>query len=192
MHLKSISLIILFFVFALGCQSSQKEREQQLAARELAVLQKEKELALKQADYNSLLRMRDSLLVKKDTVMVQSWPESLAGLWSGSSVCRESNCTEYVIGDQRANQWEFVSDSTGLFTRVSDKRGNLVRVYSARLDSTGISLHFSSDSSAAKNMEIAVSLGQASADLLKGMQTIQVNQACNAKFSIELTRTIKR
>ncbi|MCF0059121.1 hypothetical protein [Dyadobacter sp. CY356] len=189
---KPILIIVLCFVFAFGCQSNQQEREQLLVQRELAISKREKDFALKQADYNALIRLRDSLLVKKDTVMIKSWPESLHGLWSSRSVCRESNCSEYVIGDQRANQWEFVSDSSGLFTRVSDKDGTLVRIYSASYDSTGIKLHFSSDSSAAKNLAIHVDLGQANADLLKGMQTIQVNKACTAKFSVELTRATKR
>lgn len=183
----AITLACLAFT---SCRNDQ--REQQLAERERAIVQKEKDFALKEADYYSLVKFRDSILVKKDTMIIKSWPAAIAGLWSAKSVCRESNCSDYVIGDQRANQWEFISDSTGLFTRVTDNNNKLVRVYSARFDSTNVKLQFSSDSAATKKMDIHVDLGQATTDLLKGVQTIGIDKSCTAKFVVELTRTTKR
>ena len=169
------------------------EKEQQLARREKAVVQKEKEFAMKEADYASLVRMRDSLLShQKDTIIIQRWPETIAGLWNAKSVCRESNCSDYVIGDQRANLWEFLSDSTGLLTRVTDKNNNLVRVYNARLDSAGINLRFMSDSSASKHITLNIDLSAVSAELMKGTQTTNVDQSCTAKFAVELTRSTNR
>jgi len=187
---KTFLLLALSFLLTWGCRDNQKE--QQLAQREQALLQKEQEFALKEADYNALVRMRDSLLTRKDTaVVIQRWPDDIAGMWTSKSVCRESNCSEYVIGDQRSNAWEFVSDSTGLFTRVFNNN-KLVRVYSASFDSTGIRLHYKSDSSAAKLTEMNVDLGRANGNLIKGMQTIGIGNACTAKFSVELTRLTTR
>ena len=187
---KTPLVIVLTCLLLCGCHN--KQREQQLAQREQTVIEKEKEFALKEADYKSLVRMRDSLLTKRDTVIIQQWPEEIAGLWSSRSVCRESNCSDYVIGDQRSNMWEFVSDSTGLFTRVLDNNNQLVRVYAARLDSAGIKLHYATDSSASKQMDLNIDLNQVSPALLKGVQTIRVDQSCNAKFLVELTRINKR
>lgn len=184
-------LLILSFVIYLSCKKGQKE--QQLAQREQVVAEKEKEFAMKEADYYSLIRMRDSLLTqKKDTVIFQRWPETIAGIWNAKSVCRESNCNEYVIGDQRTNLWEFISDSTGLLTRVLDKNNNLVRIYNARYDSTAISLQFRSDSSATKKITLNIDLSPVSGDLIKGVQSTTVDQSCNAKFVIELTRSTNR
>ncbi|KAA6438419.1 hypothetical protein FEM33_17175 [Dyadobacter flavalbus] len=181
---------LLSCMLLLSCQNDQ--REQHLARREQAISRKESEFALKEADYKSLVRMRDSLRTSKDTVVIQSWPETIAGVWNSKAVCRESNCSEYVIGDQRANVWEFISDSTGLFTRVLDADKKLVRVYTARLDSSGIRLHYLSDSSATKKLDIRFDLSQVNPELLKGTQAITINQACNATFIVELTRTTTR
>lgn len=182
--------MLFFCVFLTSCGSDKKE--EQLARREQVVAEREKEFAIKEADYNSLLRMRDSLLTKKDTVIIQQWPEAVAGLWNARSVCRESNCGDYVIGDQRTNVWEFISDSTGLLTRVTDKNNNLLRMYNARYDSTGINLQFVSDSSAGKKISLNIDLSTVSPELLKGIQTIRADQSCTAKFSVELTRSINR
>ncbi|KAA0993345.1 hypothetical protein [Dyadobacter aurulentus] len=181
---------ILGGVLLTGCKDTQ--REEQLAAREQAVIRMEAEFAMKEADYRSLVSMRDSLLTRKDTVIIQAWPDAMAGIWNSKSVCRESTCTEYVIGDQRSNFWEFVSDSTGLFTRVVDGNNKVVRVYTAELDSTGIRLYFKSDSAASKRTDIRIDLSQVNADFFKGTQATNIDQACNAKFSVELTRTTKR
>ncbi|OJV14903.1 MAG: hypothetical protein BGO21_19705 [Dyadobacter sp. 50-39] len=185
---------LLFFLFIpvllCGCQDSQKERE--LESREQRILTREKEFALKEADYQSLLRMRDSLFTKRDTaVVIQRWPDDIAGLWSCKSVCRESNCSDYVIGDLRSNTWEFVSDSTGLYTRVINNN-KVVCVFAAKYDSTSIQLRYASDSSASKNQELTVELGRDSKNLIKGMQTAVIDKACTAKFSIELNRLTNR
>jgi len=173
-----------------ACQNDNRERY--LTQREQAIGKRESDFALKEADYKSLVQMRDSLRTKKDTVIIQSWPETIAGVWNSKSVCRESNCSEYVIGDQRTNFWEFISDSTGLFTRVMDANNKLLRIYTAQLDSSGIKLHFLSDSSATKKMDINFDLSQVSPQLIKGTQAVTINQACNAKFTVELTRATTR
>lgn len=183
-------LVTLILCLFWGCQD--KEKEHELALREQKILDREQKFATKEADYQSLLVMRDSLFSKRDTsVILQRWPDDIAGLWSSKSICRESNCSEYVIGDQRSNTWEFVSDSTGLYTRVNNNN-QTIRVFSAKLDSTRIQLRFSSDSSASKNLELTVELNRENPNLIKGMQTASIDKSCNAKFSIELTRLSTR
>ena len=173
-----------------GCQD--KERAHELDVREQSILAREKEFAIKEADYQSLLRMRDSLLTRTDTaVVIQRWPDDIAGLWAGKSVCRESNCSEYVIGDLRSNTWEFVSDSTGLYTRVINNN-KVVRVFSAKYDSTGIQLQYTSDTSATKKLELNVELTRDNKNLIKGTQTTAIDKSCTAKFSIELNRLTNR
>lgn len=187
---KYILLTILVLILFWGCQDKQRERELEL--REQRILNREKEFALKEADYQSLLRMRDSLLTRKDTaVVIQRWPDDIAGLWNCKSVCRESNCSEYVIGDVRSNTWEFVSDSTGLYTRIINNN-KVVRVFSAKFDSTSIQLRYASDSSASKNLELTVDLSRDNKNLIKGVQTAGIDKACTAKFSIELNRLTNR
>lgn len=186
---KYLPVVLILFI-CWGCRDRQKEHNLEL--REQKILQREMEFATKEADYQSLLRMRDSLLTQRDTsVLIQRWPDDLAGLWSSRSVCRESNCSEYVIGDQRSNTWEFVSDSTGLYTRVINNN-QVVRVFAAKLDSTHIQLSYRSDSSASKKLELTVDLTRDNANLIKGMQTTAVDKSCTAKFSIELTRLTNR
>lgn len=187
---KYLLFIGLAFFTLLGCQGNQKQQE--LEEREQKIRQKEIEFALKEADYQSLLRMRDSLATEKDTLVIQQWPDDIAGVWSGRSLCKESNCSEYVIGDQRSNTWEFISDSTGLYTRVTNNNSEVIRVYTAHFDSTLIHLKFASDTSSAKSMDLSVELSRASASLMKGMQSIGIDKSCTAKFSVELTRSLNR
>ncbi|WP_426295060.1 hypothetical protein ACN9ML_10035 [Dyadobacter endophyticus] len=183
-----VTLVILSLFW--GCRDKEKERE--LDLREQQILAREKEFAIKEADYQSLLHMRDSLLTRRDTaIIIQRWPEDIAGLWNSKSVCRESNCSDYVIGDQRSNTWEFISDSTGLYTRVINNN-KVVRVFSAKFDSTSIRLHYASDTSASKNLELTVELTRDNKNLIKGMQTAGIDKSCTAKFSIELNRLTNR
>lgn len=187
-----ILLIPAFLLLLLpGCQDNKKQQE--LDQREQEISRRENDFASKEADYKSLMAMRDSLLAsaepKADTLVVESWPADIAGFWNSKSVCRESNCPDYVIGDQRFNNWEFVSDSTGLYTRVTNNNNQLLRIYSAKFDSTGIALDFATDSSAAKTVALNVALSRINKSLMKGQQSMMLDKGCTAKFSIELTRS---
>src|SRR5690606_24568182 len=105
-----------------------REREERLTMRERNLLVKEKQFALKEAEYYALLKMRDSILAVKDTLaMISTWPEYIEGQWSARVVCTESNCPDYVVGDQRNDTWIFSSDSTQLVTKVVTNN-KLVRV----------------------------------------------------------------
>lgn len=181
----------LFLILMAVCFAAcgDKERQQQLESREQAIIKREMEFAAKAADYQSLLRLRDSLLSKKsDSIIVQRWPEGISGSWNGKMLCRESNCSDYVVGDQRSDTWAFASDSARIFTNII-KNGKLLRVYSAQVDSTEIRLHYRSDSTATRKVDINVVLTPSGSDLIKGTQTISVNNNCTARFSVELVRS---
>jgi hypothetical protein len=191
MHLKFTnvkypSMFVFLAVFLLSCGDQQAR--QKLEEREKALTQRELEFAAKAADYQALQSMRDRLLSKKaDTVVNQQWPEGIEGTWNGKLMCRESDCSDYVVGDQRSDNWVFASDSTSIFTKIVNKE-KLVRVFSAEADSTEIKLHFKSDSTANRKVDIRVVLTPAGTNLIKGTQTISVNDNCTARFSVELVR----
>ena len=164
------------------------QRKQQLDAREKSLMAKEMEFAAKAADYQSLIRMRDSLMSgTKDTAIVQHWPADIPGSWNGKTVCNESDCNDYVVGDQRTDTWVFASDSASIFTKIINKE-KLLRVYTANVDSTQISLHYRSDSTATRKVDIRVLLNATGKNQLKGTQTISVNDNCKARFTVELER----
>ncbi len=177
--------IVLAAFFAAGCRDD--VREQELNRREQQLLAKENQFALKEADYQSLLKMRDSLLAKKDTIMPPGWPEQIQGLWNSKVVCTESNCSDYIVGDQHSDLWEFDSDSSQLVTKVISNN-KLVRIYLGSYSNNQVHLNFSTDSAAAKKVVMNIILNEAAPEKLKGIRTIQIDSACTAKFSVELNR----
>ena len=117
---KILPLLILIS-FTISCGN---DREQRLQEREKALQIRIDSFAVKENEYKALLRMKDSIAVldsiKKHTdslnlIAVKPWADSLAGKWNGRLICVESNCNDYVIGDQRVNTWDFANDSLQLF-----------------------------------------------------------------------------
>jgi len=162
-----------------------------LEQREQALTEKEKQFALKEQDYESLLKMRDSLSsIKKVDTVAHRWPQAINGPWSSKLLCIESGCNEYAVGDQKTNEtWNFTSDSSKMLVTILNNKDNaLVRIYHARYDSSGISLHFKADSLAKRAVHMEVILDQISNERIKGTQTITIDSACTAKFSVDLTR----
>ncbi len=188
----SSKYIILFYSLSVLCTSSgcrDQEREQQLILREQQLLEREKQFALKEADYQSLLTMRDSILsAQKDTILPLAWPDHIVGSWNSKMVCTQSSCNDYVVGDQRNDIWEFAGDSTGIYTRII-KNKKLVRVFNGSFDSTTIYLRFQSDTAANRMVTTDIILSQVEPGNMKGVQTTTVNQNCTAKFSVILTRS---
>jgi len=183
--------LILLFIIICAISSCENKKEQDLQEREKVLNLKEEEFAIKEADYKSLLLMRDSILALKDTikpeiVLLKSWPDSLRGVWNSKMVCRESNCSNYVIGDQRNEVWQFFSDSTGIYTNVLNNK-KLVRIFKAKYIGDKIQLDFISDSTSKSKVKINVILDDIKKNVIKGTQTITGQDNCTAKFSVELT-----
>lgn len=168
-----------------GCRDD--EREKRLNNREQVLIEKENQFALKEADYESLLKLRDSLLGKKDTIFPATWPPEVKGFWNSKEVCTESNCNDYIIGDQRSNLWEFDTDSSEIVAKIIN-RNKLVRVYQATYTNNLVQLNYSTDSTERKKVIMNVVLNEAAAGKLKGTRIISINNNCIAKFSVELNR----
>lgn len=183
--------ILLFSLLFLLLNCDNKEKANDLAVREKQLLEKEKSFAQKESDYQSLLKMRDSIFSKKDadSVKVLIWPAEISGSWTGKVICTESNCSDYVVGDQRTDTWEFDSDSTQLVAKIINNN-NLVRLYTGKFNNNEIKLNFKTDSTAKKQVDMNVLLNDISPNKIKGIRTIAVDN-CMARFSVELLRSTK-
>ncbi|KUJ52592.1 hypothetical protein AR685_06135 [Chryseobacterium sp. JAH] len=181
-------LLILLLMFP-SCDN--KKKSLQLTERENALLEKEKNFAKKESEYQSLIKMRDSIFSEKDSVeTVKVWPPQVFGSWIGKVICTESSCSDYVIGDQRIDTWEFDSDSTQLFSKIVNNH-KLVRLYSGKFENNEVKLHYKTDSTADKSVEMNILLNKISANKIRGTRTVSVDNKCTAKFSVELTRLSK-
>lgn len=184
----SLFILICISFFFVACDDNKKEKE--LLVRERQLLEKEKLFAQKESEYQALLKMRDSIFSqKKDSVKIVVWPADVAGEWTGKVICTESNCSDYVVGDQRTDTWEFDSDSTQLVTKIINNN-NLVRVYSGKFENNEVKLNYKTDSTSKKQVEMNVLLNEISPNKIRGTRTIAVDK-CLAKFSVELVRSTK-
>lgn len=188
---KYLPIFILLFIIFQSCNNNTKNQE--LKERENKLLEKEKLFAQKEAEYQSLLKMRDSIFAEKDSVKIVQWPAEIFGAWTGKVVCTESTCNDYVVGDQRIDNWEFDSDSIQLVAKIinNNNKNNLVRLYNAKFENNEIKLNYKTDSTVKKNVEMNVVLNDITAEKMRGTRTVTVNNNCLAKFSVELTRSEK-
>lgn len=185
----SVFLLVSFTLLTYSCYD--KERELRLDQRERALQVREDSLALKENEYMELLKMRDSLVAVRDSINslpVQPWPDSIAGKWSSKLICTESNCNDYVIGDQRTYTWMFESDSLKNFIKVLNNKDELLREYIAGNTHPDIHLLFKTDSTISKSVTMDVQLNKIQKDKMRGIHLIRINDNCTAKFSVELTR----
>ncbi|MCU7615716.1 hypothetical protein NZ698_00780 [Chryseobacterium sp. PBS4-4] len=183
-------LFILFISFFLLQSCENKEKQQQLTERETKLLEKEKLFAQKESEYQTLLKMRDSIFKKKDSIQIVLWPQEISGAWSGKVICTESNCSDYAVGDQRVDNWEFDSDSIQLSTKIINN-SNLIRTYIGKFENNEVKLNYKTDSTAKKNVEMNILLNEISSNKIRGIRTVTVDNNCTARFSVELTRIQK-
>ena len=184
------ALFAAFAILLLLTSCDNRKKENDLTLREQQLLEKEKSFAQKESEYQSLLKMRDSIFSKKDSIKITVWPKEVAGAWTGKVICTESNCNDYVVGDQRTDTWEFDSDSIQLVTKIINNN-NLVRLYSGKFENNEAKLTFKTDSTSKKQVEMNVLLNDFSANKIRGTRTIAVDNNCMAKFSVELIRSTK-
>lgn len=182
-------LLLCLPIILLCCKDN--GREKQLDEREKLLSEKENLFVQKEAEFQSLLKMRDSLLaINKDSVVVQEWPAEILGKWNSKVICTASNCSDYVVGDQRTDIWEFVNDSVQTVVNVYNK-DNLVRTYTGKLENNEIKLHFKTDSTASKIVDMNILLNDISDTKIRGKRTISINNNCSSEFSVELLRPSK-
>lgn len=189
----SRKLFLLFFISILSSCGNKKEQE--LILRENALLEREKQFQDKEAEYDKLLKFRDSLLsvskVKDTFPQAKEWPDNLKIKWNSKMICRESNCSNYVIGDQRNEIWEFISDSVGMYTNVLSNN-EIKRVFTGQFLENKIVLDSAKETSAKNKIKVSVVLDDIKKNIIKGTQTITGQDNCTAKFSVELTPSNKK
>lgn len=187
---------LLLFLLIGSMVSCESKKEQELNEREKKIILREQQLSLKETEYNSLIRLRDSVFAVRDTAKnssdsITKWPETLRRSWNSKMLCQESGCSQYVIGDQRNEVWQFLSDSTGIYTHVINNN-KLVRIFAAKYKGDKIFLEFTSDSTSKNKTKMNVVLDDIKENIIKGTQTITGKDNCTAKFSVELTLTQKK
>lgn len=180
-------LISLFIIMLVGCKEETDLKHLELQKRDSLLTVKEKEFALKAADYKSLLELRDSLTAMKDSVAVNPLPVDITGNWTGKIVCTHSNCTDYVVGDVRTDEWNLSVDDGKIAAKNINKTG-VIRMYTGEYDGTRILLASQNTPDAPVNRSFKIEFGTVSAERLAGTREIQVDQSCTSQFSIELVR----
>lgn len=191
--MNKLQLILLLFFALISCDN---KKEKQLELREQQLFVRESLLMARESEYNELVRLRDSLqneklLATRDTVAkLRAWPVNFQQSWNSKMICRESNCSNYVIGDQRNEVWKFISDSTGLYMNVINN-DKLVRVFNANYTKELIMLEYNADTTATTKMKIKIVLDDIQSKVIKGNQIISGKDNCAAKFSVELTPSTK-
>lgn len=191
--MKKIPLLLFLTCLFISCEN---KKELELQNREKALNLREQKITELESEYKSLLLFRDSIYALKDTLKNNSeskkeWPKTIEGTWNSKMLCRESNCSKYVIGDQRNETWQFVSDSTGIYTNVINNK-KLTRVFQAKYIEDKILLEFRSDSISKNSVKMNVVLDDIKDNVIKGTQTIIGQDDCTAKFSVELTLPQKK
>lgn len=176
-YLLSLFSFLLIFI---SCADPNKDED--LKQRELTLLNKEKEFAAKQKDYEGLKVMRDSLQSLSDTIIVAQMPDKILGRWNGKMICTESNCSEYVIGDLRNDIWEFKKDSV----KITNKSGG-ERMYSSQISGSEIKLNSANDPLKTNKTEIIIQFPAENSDRMKGNREI-VRENCTSKFSVDLEK----
>lgn len=174
-----------------GCQ--QDNRAQQLDAREAALAKREQALSSKEDDYQSLLKLRDSLSLAHHANVLDStaspqklWTDSLLGEWDSRLLCTSTTCKGYVIGDQRTEQWRFLKDSIGFYLDVRGK-GNSVKRYRAQVNDDIHELALSAESDGQSAAQTLLTFTHITGNTFRGQQRSTGADNCKLVFSVQLT-----
>ncbi|KMQ72317.1 hypothetical protein [Chryseobacterium koreense] len=165
-----------------------KEKSEELKVREQKLLEKEKAFAMKESDYQNLLKMRDSLYAAKDTIQAIPLPDNILGKWSGKMICVDSNCPENMIGDIRNDNWEFSENGQKISAKVTNKAGN-IRIYTGSFNGSEIRLSYQSDSTAAKKSYVNIILNDLKDTKIRGTRDVIGDNNCTSRFSIDLDKS---
>ncbi|UUF12547.1 MULTISPECIES: hypothetical protein [Flavobacterium] len=135
-------------------------------------------------------------VILKDSVFsnaqsVRQWELSLQGLWDSGMLCSKADCGLYVIGDRRNELWEFIQDSVRVYANGLNRK-KLLSVFRAIHKGDKIILESCPDSLSESRLKINVVLDDIKDNVIKGTQTITIEDNCTSVFDVELTRTKKR
>lgn len=176
------------FLFLLAsCTQDLNQQKLELQKREMALKEKENAFALKQADYQLLSQMRDSIVSSRDSLDIHPKLQLIKGKWKGKIVCTESNCPEYVVGDTRIDDWQ-LEVVGGIVTAKNLNKSGFIRVYKGGIENNQLKLNYRSPANAEKILNIDIVFPDLSASNLSGSRNVQIDGKCQSKYTIELTR----
>lgn len=188
MKLYQFCCIIVCSVLFISCNSDLENQHALLQQREAELLEKEKRFALKETEYQSLIKMRDSLMSSRDTlVVVNPLTQEILGQWKGRIVTTESNCQEYVVGDTRVDDWE-ISELNGQIVAKNFNKKGIIRVYTGGFENNILKLTSKTEPDAPKHLDLNIDFTTVEAGKLSGTRQVQINKDCVSKFNIELLR----
>ncbi|SHI40826.1 hypothetical protein SAMN05443429_101442 [Cruoricaptor ignavus] len=175
-------------IILISCSKIDNSREAGLRERDSLLTAREQALALKEADYQNLIKMRDSIQAQQDSLAVTPQLSPVfAGRWNGKVVCTESNCSDYVVGDTRVDAWELTIDGSDIVLSNTNKSGS-VQVYKGQYDGTNINLTNERTTDSGKLIEIRMQLNNIGQKRISGTRELQVDKNCTAKYTVELIK----
>lgn len=189
--MKKNILLLLLACFLAGCgfQSRKQEldeREKRLAAREQAVLLKEKELRLLEDSIKRNLAPKDSQALL--TLTNLPLPDSLAGAWEVSMLCTKTNCQGFAVGDIRKETWLFAKRDEAV--GVSAMQGErLIRVYTGSFNGSGFKLTVPPNIADSSASSMTVDLKIDNNNKLSGERIITQADGCSSVFKIDAARS---
>ncbi len=183
-----LTFFILSFLLIHSCND--KEKDSALQLREEKLIEKEREFALKEANYLNLLKMRDSLKNNQIPITPNKIPEHILGKWVGKMICTESNCPENMIGDQRSDIWEFLENEQTVSAKITSKSG-ATRIYSVIYTGSELKLNFKSDSSSARKTENNIVLKEIQDNRMKGTRETRGENNCVSRFAVDMEKSKK-
>lgn len=181
------AIVASVFLF-ISCNSDLQNQQNLIQQRETELLEKEKRFALKEAEYQSLIKMRDSLTQSQDTLKtVNPLIQEILGQWKGRIVTTESNCQEYVVGDVRVDDWQ-ISELNGKIVAKNFNKNGVMRVYTGSFENQVLKLSSQTEPDAPKHLDLSIDFTTVEGGKLSGIRQVQVNKDCVSKFTIELLR----
>lgn len=198
--MKWITIMGLLFITALlSCKS--REREKQLAVKELELNEKEQQLLLKektlefrQQELDNRLRIADSIDAKDSTLTDSVSAKkragvnaALAGDWSVRMTCIETSCTGSAVGDTKVEQWNLSYSGDHLVAKATD-HGNLVRTYSGIYRVNSIELIEHRDTSMVYDTRMVVRIRQVNENKLEGQREIIRENDCKIVYALDMDK----
>jgi hypothetical protein len=142
--MKNCAYIFLFaFLLLAGCGFKEREQkiarqEQELIHKQEALLLKEQQLALKEKELQERELLLDSTHKLADSVNL--YEPAIAGKWTVTMNCTETNCEGSAIGDTKTEQWEISYGTDKAVTLKAFSGKELIRIYNGAYRTAGLQL----------------------------------------------------
>ncbi|MCL7987132.1 hypothetical protein M8998_04155 [Sphingobacterium sp. lm-10] len=167
-------------------------RSEELDKREAAIAERERQVSAISEHYEQLLAMQDSLTKNKLAEVKHNsddmrWTDSLLGEWESRLVCISTSCRGYVIGDQRTEQWTFLSDTTGLQLQVAGKASDTKSYWAASSGNRNELILKDEQFSQSSKTATVLSFSEIATRQIRGQKRNTGPDNCKLVFSVLLT-----